>query len=470
MKQGKKSIFALFAAGAMLVAACGDDEESSDTTTVETTAEATEDTTGDTTGDTTAETTPGETTPATDPSAEAWAVDTSMCVDPDLADAPIEGTLKIGSVFPLTGGVAASAFAPIAAGLKAYIDYANEKGLLGDLELDLQLADDQYNAELTSGAVASLMEADVDMFTAIVGTPSNLAVRDTLNDNCYPQLLALTGSPDWAEPVDYPWTTGALTSYTVESKIYAGNIAEQFPDGAKVALFHVNNEFGQVFVDAFNELADDYGIDIVADQTIEAIDQTPPTAQLTNIAAEAPDAIMAAPLGAQCISFLTELANAKAVNAGWDPKVYISSTCALGLILDVTGPAADGLYTSANGYDFGDPANQEMPQIAEFFDVMEARGESELAISAAAGWWAGEITVAIIKQAMNSPEGLTRASIINAARNFEYVSNYALPGVVFKMNGEADAYMAESLIVRQWHAYTKTFTDVGELVTQYETL
>ena len=107
MKQGKKSIFALFAAGAMLVAACGDDEESSDTTTVETTAEATEDTTGDTTGDTTAETTPGETTPATDPSAEAWAVDTSMCVDPDLADAPIEGTLKIGSVFPLTGGVVA---------------------------------------------------------------------------------------------------------------------------------------------------------------------------------------------------------------------------------------------------------------------------------------------------------------------------------------------------------------------------
>jgi hypothetical protein len=30
--------------------------------------------------------------------------------------------------------------------------------------------------------------------------------------------------------------------------------------------------------------------------------------------------------------------------------------------------------------------------------------------------------------------------------------------------------MAESLIVRQWHADTKTFTDVGELVTQYETL
>ena len=109
-----------------------------------------------------------------------------------------------------------------------------------------------------------------------------------------------------------------------------------------------------------------------------------------------------------------------------------------------SGPAADGLYTSANGYDFGDPANQEMPQIAEFFDVMEARGESELAISAAAGWWAGEITVAIIKQAMNSPEGLTRASIINAARNFEYVSNYALPGVVFRMKLSTSKNRAES--------------------------
>ncbi len=465
MKQSKRSVFALIAAGAMLVAACGDDEESSDTTTAETTAE----TTGDTTGDTTGETTPGETTPATDPAADEWAVDTSMCVDPHLADAPIEGTLKIGSVFPLTGGVAASAFSPIATGLKAYIDYANEKGLLGDLSLEIEVADDQYNAELTPGAVDTLIESDVDMFTAIVGTPDNLAVRDTLNDNCYPQLLALTGSPDWAEPVDYPWTTGALASYTVESKIYAGNIAEQFPDGATVALFHVNNEFGQVYVDAFEDMADDYGIEIVTDQTVEAIDQTPPTSQLTNIAAEAPDVIMAVPLGAQCISFLTELANAKAVNAGWDPKVYITSTCALGLILDVAGAAADGLYTSANFYDFGDPANQQMPQVAEYLDFMDARGESDVVISAAAGWLVGELTVAIIDQAMNSPEGLTRASIINAARNFEFVSEYALPGVVYRMNGEADAYMSESLVVRQWHADTKTFTDIGELITEYET-
>ena len=36
------------------------------------------------------------------------AVNTDDCIDPDAANAPIEGTIKIGSAMPLTGGVAAA--------------------------------------------------------------------------------------------------------------------------------------------------------------------------------------------------------------------------------------------------------------------------------------------------------------------------------------------------------------------------
>ena len=370
---------------------------------------------------------------------------------------------------PLSGGVAAAAFAPVKEGFDAYIQYANEQELLPGYTLELTIEDDQYNAELTPGAVSSQIDAGVTLFSGIIGSPNNAAVRDTLNDECIPQLNALTGSPAWGEVADYPWTTGILVPYTVESKVYAAQIAELFPDGATVSLFYVNNEFGQVYADAFKEIAADYNLEIVGEQTIEATDSNPPTSQVTTIAGEAADVVMAVPLGAGCISFLSEMASAKAQNAEWAPLTFITNTCASSLILGAAGPAADGLYTSGNLVDIGDPAVQAVPVVAEYIEYMNGLGKGDLVTTAAAGWTTGEITVAVLKQAAESPEGLTRASIINAARDFTYTPTLAHDGVVDKSIGEEDPYLAETLQVLTYDADTATFTDVGELITEFET-
>src|SRR5213082_2903691 len=57
----------------------------------------------------------------------AYKVDTSNC--PSDVNDKITGTVKIGSTMPLSGGAAAAAFAPVAAGFKAYINEANDKNL-----------------------------------------------------------------------------------------------------------------------------------------------------------------------------------------------------------------------------------------------------------------------------------------------------------------------------------------------------
>lgn len=464
-----RGLAAVIAAGALLIAACSDDKTTDSTTAASTGDTAAVETTV-ATGETTVETV-ADTTPVSDPATEAWTVDTGICVDPAAADAPIEGTVKIGSVMPLSGGAAAAAFAPVKDGYEAYIKYANEKGLLGDVKLEVTIEDDQYNAELTPGAVAKQIDAGVNIFSGIIGSPNNLAVRDTLNDNCIPQLAALTGSPAWGEVADYPWTTGELVPYPVESAVYAAQIAELYPDGAKVALFHVNNEFGQYYVEAFKELADQYGIEIVGEETIESTDSNPPTAQITNIAALKPDVIMAVPLGAQCISFLGEVANAKAANPDWTPATFLTNTCASSLILGASGQAANGLYTSSNLIDVVDPANAAIPQVAEYLAYMDGLGKADIAATAGAGWTTAEVTVAILIQAQASPEGLTQASIINAARNFTYTPSLGLPGVEFKMNGEEDPFLAQSLIVRQYAVAADgsgTFTDIGKLITDFE--
>ena len=466
MRRKTARLVAAFTVGALLVAACSDDKKT-DSTTASTTADtAVDTTTGDTPADTTGDTAADTTEPA---APSGWAVNTDDCIDPAAAEAPIEGTIKIGSVMPLTGESSADeAFAPVKDGWLAYMDFASKNGILGDLKIEASVEDDQYSKDLTPGAVSKELDAGVQLFSGIIGSPNNLAVRDTLNEECVPQLNSLTGSPAWGQVADYPWTTGELVPYGTESKIYATQIAQQYPEGATVALFYLNSEFGQVYADAFKELAADYGLDIVDEQTIEAGDNAPPVAQITSIADKAPDVIMAVPLGVGCVTFLGELASKKAQTPGWTPATFITNTCASSLILAAAGPAADGIYTSGNLIDVTDPANAAIPAVKDYVDFMTAAGKEAIITTATAGWVTAEVSVAIIKQAQASPEGLSRASIINAARNFTYTPSLARDGVVFKSMGEEDPFLAESLQVLQYNAAAATFTNIGDLISQFE--
>ncbi len=469
MRRKSARLLAVLTAGTMLIAACGGDDDKTESTTAATTGETTAATTEETTA-ATEETTAETMVETTEPAAAGWAVNTDDCIDPAAAEELIEGTIKIASVMPLTGDSSADeAFAPVKDGWLAYMDYANEQGLLGDVTIEASVEDDQYSKDLTPGAVSTAIDSGAQVFSAIIGTPQNLAVRDTLNEECIPQLNNMTGSPDWGQVADYPWTSGQLVPYGTESKVYAKQIAELYPDGAKVALFYVNSEFGQVYADAFKELAAEYGLEIVDEQTLEATDTAPPTSQITSIADKAPDVIMAVPLGIGCVTFLGALAEKKAQNTGWTPATFITNTCASSLILSAAGAAADGIYTSNNLIDITDPANAALPNVVTYVDYMASIGKSDIASTATAGWATAENTVAIIKQAMESPEGLSRASIINAARNFSYTPALGRPGVELKSMGEEDPFLAESLQVLQYDAEAKTFTNIGDLITEFET-
>ena len=450
MKRRTYSAVALAVVGSLAIAACGGDDGDSSSTEVTSAP-----------GDTSA---PDDTDAA---DGEAWTVSTDECVDPDAANAPIEGTIKIGSAMPLSGGVAAAAFAPVKGGFEAYVKYANEKKLLGDITIEAVIEDDQYNKDLTPAAVDKLLDAGTHVFSGIIGTPNNLAVRDLLNEECHPQLLALTGSIGWGDAENYPWTTGVLVPYDVEVKAYATAIQRDFPDGADVAVFVVNSEFGQEYLTTINEIASEYGINIVDEQTIEATDSAPPTAQVNSIASKLPPVILAVPLGAGCATFLGEVANAKAANPGWEPRLYITSTCASSLILGLAGAAADGLYTSNNLVDVLDPEIAALPAVAEYLAFMRAEGLTDIITTGGAGWHTAEMTIAIIKQALESGE-LTRASIMNAARNFEGVGMLTRPGVTMKMSGTSDQYISQSMQIVQYDADTQLFTDIGDLITEYE--
>jgi branched-chain amino acid transport system substrate-binding protein len=436
---------ALLAAVALVVAACSSDKKTS-----------------------TAGGSSGSSASSGGAAAGAYKVDTSSC--PSDVNDKISGTLKIGTTMPLSGGAAAAAFAPVAAGLKAYITDANTKNLVPGVKLELSIEDDQFNPTLTTPAVEKLRDqTGVNLLTGMIGTANGLAVRDSLNRDCVPQLFNNSGDPRWGQAKRFPWSTGILAPYNTETAIYVEDIKTKFPNGTTAAVFNVNSDFGQDYKDTFQTLASEAKINIVDAQTIEGTDSSPPTSQVTSIASKKPEVILAVPLGAQCISFLTQLANAKATTTGWNPRVYITATCASTLLLGLAGAAADGIITVVTGIDVADPKNAAVPSVVAYKAVMASAAPEVTDLpTAGAGWTVGEVTVEVLKQAAASPDGLTRASIINAARNLSFHPSLVREGITFKSTGELDPYVNEVQQVVQYNAATKTYADIGGLITKFE--
>ena len=388
-----------------------------------------------------------------------WEVDTKRCAADSGVDDPITATLTIGSIAPQTGGLVSAVYAPVIKGFEAYIDHANATRLLGDLQLNLVVADDQGDPALTPAAAGGLIAANADVVTGVLGSANNLAIRDLLNTACIPQLMALGNSARFGDVASYPWTMGALVPVTVETTVYVNSIVRSQGESSTVALLVTDDSVGQTFANSFTAAAADTALTIVETQVVEPNVIVAPNAQLLQIAAQQPDAIVASLTGAACATFLIELANIEfALGGQWTPTVYMSSGCADPSILSLAGNTADGVYTSST----------LVTDEPTFDAARAAAGVTDGLAAAAEGWTAAEATVAIIEQAAQSDAGLTRASIIDAARHLDITPSLGRPGVHFITDGTDDGYPAESLQVIRYVASSHDFVDVGPIVAQFE--
>ena len=257
--------------------------------------------------------------------------------------------------------------------------------------------------------------------------------------------------------------------YAIESNVWAEQAAA---DGATTAgLFYVNNEFGQAYAEAFEEAAAENGIEIVATETIEPTDSGAPSGQVTNLVAADPDTILAVPLGAQCIAFMTELGNQQAANPDFDATVYQTATCANPVFFGaVTNGGSDGVFTSNNLKDINDPAVAESDQgVIDYLEAFAATGsEADPGGIAAAGWESMEVAVKAIQEAADAGN-LSREGIINAARNVNYSSPLLLDELTYVMNAD-DGFLAEGTQLRVWSDADQLFIVQGDPIELNGTL
>jgi branched-chain amino acid transport system substrate-binding protein len=107
--------------------------------------------------------------------------------------------IKIGNTMPYSGP--ASAYGIIGKTEAAYFDMLNEQGGINGRKINFISRDDGYSPPKTFEQVRQLVEQqNVLLLFSTLGTPTNTAIHQYLNENKVPQLFVSTGADKWNDP------------------------------------------------------------------------------------------------------------------------------------------------------------------------------------------------------------------------------------------------------------------------------
>ena len=398
------------------------------------------------------------------PADGAFAVDASDC--PGSETSGIDGdTITLASSFPQSG--LTSAFAQISKGYKAYFDKINADGGVEVAGKKYQIKvvdkDDEYNAAKSATNINELVGPDGSKAFAVfnvVGTANNLAIRDSLGENCVPNLFAATGSPAWGN-AEYPWLIGStLAPYTVEANAYATYLKENLPD-AKVAMLVQNDDFGQAYEQGFKMAIEGTGITVTKVSTYEAGSSDVAT-QVTDLAASGANVFFNGSTLLACPEGLKQ-----AAAANWDREyTFVSGTCISKTLTGIAGENAEGILAVTNTIDPANPAYADTAELKDYLATMKEFGED--GVDPENGIVAyGYTQAAIFVHALEQADELTRSAVLNSIHNVDTEGlGMIVEGVKIKMSGD-DPFMAENVQMVQYDAKEKHFNNVGD-VLDYE--
>ena len=230
----------------------------------------------------------------------------------------VTGTeIKIGQTMPYSGPL--SAYGVIGRTDAAYFKMINDEGGVNGRKINLISLDDAYSPPKTVEQTRRLVEQEqVAFIFGSIGTPTNAAVRQYLNDNKVPQLFLESGASLFSDPRHFPWTMGYLPAYQTEAHIYAKHILATKPD-AKIAVLYQNDSFGK---DYLIGLKDMLGPDRVAMIVNEASYETSePTidSQVIALQGSGADVLLIA-----AVAKFAAQAIRKSFDLGWNAARYLS--------------------------------------------------------------------------------------------------------------------------------------------------
>lgn len=383
----------------------------------------------------------------------------------DFETAGIEdNVIKLVSSYPQEGALAA--FAEIAKGYDAYFDKVNEAGgveVAGEkYTIEVEGFNDNYVPSETVEEIGNALGDDgsgaFGTFS-VVGTANNLAIRESLEANCVPNIFASTGSPAMGNP-EFPWTIGSsLPLYSTEAAAFAEYLKTEKPD-ATVAMLLQEGEYGDGYEVSFRQAIEGTDITVVATERYEAGLSTDVSTQVTQLADTGADVFYNGATLLPCPQGLT-----KAAELGWETITYVSGTCASKTLTGAAGPAAEGILSAPNLMDPNDPQWDSDERMTEYKETVEAwkektgvDGADPLNGVVGYGWTLAELFVTALEQS----DAMTRSAVLKSLNNLE-VSE---PGIMFPelsvKTGPDDRFLGESVRISQYSVDATAFSPLEE--------
>lgn len=389
-----------------------------------------------------------------------FAVDASDCKN---ETAGIDGdTITLASSFPQSG--LTSAFAQISKGYKAYFDKMNAAGGVEvngkKYKIKVVDKDDEYNASKTVQNIKELTGTDGTKAFAVfnvVGTANNIAIRDSLGDNCVPNLFAATGSPAWGN-AEYPWLVGStLAPYTVEANAFAEHLKTAQPK-AKVAMLVQDDDFGKAYQEGFEKAIEGTDIKVVKVAKYQG-GSNDVASQVTSLAASGADVFFNGSTLLACPTALEE-----ATKNSWKrTETFVSGTCISKTLMGIAGKNADGVVAVTNTMDPQNPAYKDTPEMKEYLQTLKDFGAKD--VDPENGIVAyGYTQAAVFEYVLKNSKELTRSAVLDSLRNIDTKDlGMLVKGVTLKMNAD-DAFLAESVQLVKYDAKGEHFNNVGDLL------
>jgi branched-chain amino acid transport system substrate-binding protein len=237
-------------------------------------------------------------------------------------------TVSIGSSGPLTGEAAAAA--GVLRGADAYFKYVNSRGGVNGRQIKFTYLDDAYNPSQTVENVRQLVQQDnVFALFLVVGTNSNLAIRDFTNAAGIPQVFSAAGATTFGRDyAKYPWTIGYLPPYSEEGVLYARHILATSAKTAKIAVLYQSDDYGKDLLSGFRK-----GLGANAKRMIvQTVGYDPTTSdvqsQVAQLKASGANTFMIFAFGKFAIQSFVY-----ANKLGWKPHIYVNDVASASSIM-----------------------------------------------------------------------------------------------------------------------------------------
>jgi branched-chain amino acid transport system substrate-binding protein len=343
-------------------------------------------------------------------------------------------SITLGTTLPLSG--AASLYARIGTGMRAYFSYINarrardgKRGVYGR-QIVLKVYDDQYQEAQTVQQTRRAVEQDrVFAMLGGLGTENQQAVRAYLNQRKVPQLYVSTGLSEFGSQIRrFPWTIGWQPDYIQEGLLLGRYVRQNLPQ-ARVAVLRQNDDYGREFLEGF-ERAAGAGRVIARETYPRAGGATVVPGPTARLRASGADTFLIIATPTESVTALVT-----AYRLGWRPNKLVNSVGATDTFMTLARNAAgspdavEGVVTTTYLKDPSAPTYANDAQVRLYERLMAKYAPSFPRPRDDTLFFYGMAKADTFVQALyRSGRNPTRQSLMNAATNLKWKSPWVLPG------------------------------------------